>query len=386
MSRRGSPSSVSVFWPPPRTHRVLIAAETLGEAERVRDLIGEAGGSVDIIEPGGIAAHSGPLALVHGRLSAGFFDTDSGFLALTSAELFGPRPPSRPTTASRVGALIASLDELSPGDHVVHLEHGIGRFAGLERAHDQDFLRLEYAGGGRLLVPIERIDLLRRYHAAGSGAPPRLDTIGGGAWRAAKGRAREKVREMAAELLRLAAEREAAEGFAFSPDDERHREFAAAFPFEPTPDQRTSCEEIRAAMERPRPMDWLLCGDVGYGKTEVAMRAAFKAVADGRQVALIAPTTLLAEQHADVFAARFAPFPVRVDALTRFTPVDAGAGGARAPGRRGDRRRRRDAPAAGARTSRSPTSGWSSSTRSSASASSTRRGSAGCAPGSTCSR
>jgi len=303
-------------------YTVLIAAETLGEAERVRDLIGETGAPVDIIEPAGLTEHPGPLALVHGRLSAGFFDPDSGFLALTSAELFGPRPPSRPTSVSRVGALIASLDELSPGDHVVHLEHGIGRFAGLERAQDQDFLRLEYASGGRLLVPSERIDLLRRYHVGGSGKPPRLDTIGGGAWRAAKSRAREKVREMAAELLRLAAEREVAEGFAFSPDDERHREFAAAFPFDPTPDQRTSCEEIRVAMERPRPMDWLLCGDVGYGKTEVAMRAAFKAVADGRQVALIAPTTLLAEQHADVFTARFAPFPVRIDALTRFTPAD----------------------------------------------------------------
>jgi len=300
---------------------VLIAAETRGEAERVRDLIGETGAVVDIIEPGGIAVHPGPLALLHGRLSSGFFDPDSGFLALTSADLFGPRPPSRPTSVSRVGALIAALDELSPGDPVVHLEHGIGRYVGMERAHDQDLLRLEYAGGGRLLVPSERIDLLRRYHAAGGGQP-RLDTIGGAAWRAAKGRAREKVREMAAELLRLAAEREAAPGFAFSPDDERHREFANAFPFDPTPDQRTSCEEIRAAMERPWPMDWLLCGDVGYGKTEVALRAAFKAVADGRQVAVIAPTTLLAEQHADVFTARFAPFPVRVDALTRFTPAD----------------------------------------------------------------
>ena len=301
---------------------VLVAAETLGETERVRDLLNAAGLTVAIGDPGGIAAHGGPLALVHGRLSAGFFDVGSGFLALTSAELFGPRPASRPPTASRVGALIASLDELAPGDHVVHLEHGIGRFAGVDRVHDQDFLRLEYAAGGGLLVPSERIDLLRRYHAAGGGQP-RLDTIGGSSWRAATSRARDKVREMAAELLRLAAEREVAPGFAFSPDDERHREFADAFPFEPTPDQRSSIEEIRAAMERPRPMDWLLCGDVGYGKTEVAMRAAFKAVADGRQVALIAPTTVLAEQHADVFAARFAPFPVHIDALTRFTSADA---------------------------------------------------------------
>jgi transcription-repair coupling factor (superfamily II helicase) len=323
--RRGVTEGLAVLGPRlaavAAQHQVLVAAETLGEAERVRDLAGAAGLRLDIVDPQGIGAQTGPVALVRGRLSAGFFDAAAGLLLLTTAEIFGLRPPARPPTPSRAGALIASLDELAPGDHVVHLEHGIGRFAGMERAHDQDFLRLEYAGGGRLLVPSERIDLLRRYQAAG-GAAPRLDTIGGGAWRAATRRAREKVREMAAELLRLAAEREVAAGHAFSPDDERHREFADAFPFDPTPDQRTSCEQIRGAMEQPRPMDWLLCGDVGYGKTEVAMRAAFKAAADGKQVALIAPTTVLAEQHADVFAARFAPFPVRVDALTRFTAAD----------------------------------------------------------------
>jgi transcription-repair coupling factor (superfamily II helicase) len=276
---------------------------------------------VDIIDPGALGAHRGRLALVRGPLSVGFLDTESGFLALASTDLFGPRPPAHAPYPGRVEALIASLEELAPGDFVVHLEHGIGRFLGLERAHDQDFLKLEYAAGGRLLLPLERIDLLRR-HLVPGGARPRLDTIGGSAWRAAKGRAREKVREMAAGLLRAAAEREATPGHAFPPDDERHREFADAFPFEPTPDQQASWERIRAEMERPRPMDWLLCGDVGYGKTEVAMRAAFKAAADGRQVAVIAPTTVLAEQHADVFAARFAPFPVRVDALTRFTPAD----------------------------------------------------------------
>jgi transcription-repair coupling factor (superfamily II helicase) len=300
---------------------VLVAAETLGEAERVRDLLAGAGTPVEIIAAAALRAHPGPLALVRGRLSSGFFSPEENLIVLTSAELFGPRPPAHAPAPSRVGALIASLEELVPGDLVVHLEHGIGRFLGVERAHDQDFLRLEYAAGGRLLLPSERIDLLRRHHAPG-GARPRLDTIGGTAWRAAKGRAKDKIREMAAELLRAAAERETAPGFAFPPDDERHREFADAFPFEPTPDQRTSWEEIRAEMERPRPLDWLLCGDVGYGKTEVAMRAAFKAAAAGRQVAVIAPTTVLAEQHADVFAARFAPFPVRVDALTRFTPAE----------------------------------------------------------------
>jgi transcription-repair coupling factor (superfamily II helicase) len=300
---------------------VLLAAGTPGEAERLSDLLTAAGLPVAVIEPGAVGGHRGPLALVHGALSAGFLDAESGFLALTAADIFGPRPPAHAPATGSLDALIRSLEELAPGDFVVHLEHGIGRFLGIERAHGQDFLRLEYAAGGRLLLPLERIDLLRR-HSAPGGARPRLDTIGGSAWRAARGRAREKVREMAAGLLRAAAEREAAPGHAFAPDDERHREFEGAFPFAPTPDQQSSWERIRAEMERPRPLDWLLCGDVGYGKTEVAMRAAFKAAADGRQVAVIAPTTVLAEQHADVFGARFAPFPVRVDALTRFTPAD----------------------------------------------------------------
>jgi transcription-repair coupling factor (superfamily II helicase) len=297
---------------------MLVAAETLGEAERVRDLLRDAGVDAPILAPAAVEGHPGRPALVHGRLSAGFLAVSTGFLAVTSAELFGPRPPARAPVRGGLGALIAALDELAPGDHVVHLEHGIGRFAGVERAQGQDFLRLEYARGGILMLPVERLDQLRRYHAPES-VRPRLDAIGGTAWRAAKGRAREMAREMAAGLLHQAAEREAADGFAFSPDDEPHREFADAFPYDPTPDQRASCAQISAAMERPRPMDWLLCGDVGYGKTEVAMRAAFKAAADGRQVAVLAPTTLLAEQHADVFAARFAPFPMRVDALTRFT-------------------------------------------------------------------
>jgi transcription-repair coupling factor (superfamily II helicase) len=302
--------------------RVVVAAGTLGEAERLCDLLAAAGVRVPISSPTELRAAAGPIAVVRGRLSGGFSEPEAGVLFVTAAEIFGSRPPARAVARSHIAELLSSLDDLQPGDCVVHVDHGIGRYLGIEQRAggdcDADFMRLEYAGGATVLLPVERIDLIRRYHAAGAGAP-RLDTVGGSAWRKAKSRARENVRAMAETLLRLQAARLAAPGHAFPPDGEAHREFADAFPYEETPDQRQSIEEIRGDMEAPRPMDRLLCGDVGYGKTEVALRAVFKAVADRRQVAVLAPTTLLAEQHAATFAGRCAAFPVRVGALTRFT-------------------------------------------------------------------
>jgi transcription-repair coupling factor (superfamily II helicase) len=210
-----------------------------------------------------------------------------------------------------VAQLVDSIDDLTPGDTVVHIDHGVGRYLGLRRMTGtefrEDLLELEYAGGAKLFLPPSQIEKIRRHHSGGT-SPPTVDRMGGPSGPKAKSRVKEKVREMAEELLRTAAAREAAAGFAFSPDADDHREFAAAFPFEETPDQLASLEEIRRDMESSRPMDRLLCGDVGYGKTEVAM---------------LVPTTLLAEQHFETFSARFAPFPVRVDFLSRFKPPAA---------------------------------------------------------------
>ncbi len=256
--------------------------------------------------------------ITRGDLSGSFIDPDSGVAVITTTDILGSSV-ARPPRESHVSTLVASVDDLNPGDTIVHVDHGVGRFIGLKRMSGAEFqddlLELEYAGGAKLFLPPSQIGKIRRHH--GGGSLPSLDRMGGPAWPRVKTRVWKKVREMAEDLLRAAAAREAAEGFAFSPDGAAHREFISAFPFRETPDQLASTEEIRQDMESSRPMDRLLCGDVGYGKTEVAMRAAFKAVADGRQVAILVPTTLLAEQHFETFSARFAPFPVRLDLLSR---------------------------------------------------------------------
>jgi len=180
-------------------------------------------------------------------------------------------------------------------------------------------LALAYHGGDSLLVPVERADLIQKFAGGDADVNPKLDRLGGGTWRRRKARVKKAVREMAAELLRLAAVRHAARGFAFSPDSPWQREFEDAFEFDLTPDQERSIQDIKSDMESERPMDRLLCGDVGYGKTEVAIRAAFKAVLEGKQVALLAPTTILVDQHLKTFRRRFEGFPVETRMLSRFS-------------------------------------------------------------------
>ncbi len=220
-------------------------------------------------------------------------------------------------------AFAADLADLKPGDYVVHATHGVGRFVGLREIvqgeQKGDFMLLEYAGEAKLYVPLTRMDLVEKYRGAGEGAPP-LDRLGGSTWTARKSRVKAKMRDMADELLKLYAERRMADGFAFSPDSNWQREFEDAFEFTETKDQLTATKEIKRDLESPHPMDRLLCGDVGFGKTEVAMRAAFKALGDGKQVAVLAPTTVLAFQHFETFKRRFAAFPVRVEMFSRFRP------------------------------------------------------------------
>src|SRR5690606_24681956 len=217
---------------------------------------------------------------------------------------------------------------LKPGDYVVHMDHGIGRFRGMEQvrlgAEIFETLVIEYAGGELLRVPVHRVDLIERWVSDSDNAtPPRVHKIGGREWTRTKEKARKAIEEMASELLELYAAREASVGYSFSPDTRWQREMESGFLFEDTPDQRQATEDVKADMEAPRPMDRLVCGDVGYGKTEVAIRAAFKAVQDGRQVAVLVPTTILAEQHLHSFSERLAGFPVRIEALSRFrTPKE----------------------------------------------------------------
>ena len=205
---------------------------------------------------------------------------------------------------------------------MVHAQHGVGRFLGLrEIAHGEttgDYMLLEYAADARLYVPLTRMDLVQKFRGAGGEGGPALDRLGGVTWERTKKRVKAKMRDMAEELLKLYAERKLAEGFAVSPDSNWQREFEDAFEFAETPDQLTAIAEVKRDMESTLPMDRLLCGDVGFGKTEVAMRAAFKALGDGRQVAVLAPTTVLCFQHYETFKRRFAPFPVRVEMLSRF--------------------------------------------------------------------
>jgi transcription-repair coupling factor (superfamily II helicase) len=266
----------------------------------------------------------GPVHVVLGHLSEGFRVPDQGIAVVTEADVFGE---SRRRAARRVSVaqLLKSLSELKPEDYVVHLDHGIGLYRGLRHLQvagtEGDYLHLEYAGGDRLYLPVDRISLVQKYVGA-DGQAPALDKLGGGSWEKVKAKTRESILAMAKELLAIYAAREVDERRAYCPPDPYFREFEATFPFEETPDQKQAIDDVLADLLRGKPMDRLICGDVGYGKTEVALRAAFLAVMDGRQVAVLVPTTVLAQQHFTTFRKRCEGYPVRVEMLSRFqTPA-----------------------------------------------------------------
>ena len=241
---------------------------------------------------------------------------------LTDDEIFGwSRPQPRRRYRPTAEAPESGYADLQPGDWVVHVDHGIGKYTGLvQRNQDgvqQEYLCVEYAEQDQLFVPIHHADRLTRYIGA-EGQVPHVSRLGGVTWQTTKSKVREAVQEVAGELLELYASRQVAEGYAFSGDTPWQRELEASFPYIETEDQLQALTEIKADMEAPRPMDRLLCGDVGYGKTEVTLRAAFKAVMDGKQVAVLVPTTVLAQQHYDTFRSRLAAFPVKVEMLSRF--------------------------------------------------------------------
>jgi len=244
------------------------------------------------------------------------------FYLLTDAEIFGwARPKPRRSHTTRAIAPEAFFADLSPGDYVVHIEHGIGRFRGLGTMNldgvPKEYIQVDYAAGDRLYVPVHQADRLSRYVGLGS-KPPTLHRLGTAEWDQVKARARRAVDDIAADLLDLYAARSVVHGHAFAPDSPWQDELEAAFPYVETEDQLHAIEAVKADMERRVPMDRLICGDVGYGKTEVAVRAGFKAVMDGRQVAVLVPTTVLAQQHFKTFQERLAPFPMEVEMLSRF--------------------------------------------------------------------
>ena len=292
------------------------------QAERLAEVLTEQGvGTALAAQPP--APQPGLISVVHGSLPHGWRLTTSEppLTLLTDSEVFGFVKQRRRAPRRAGRGREAFLAELTPGDYVVHIEHGIARFAGLVQRRidgmEREYLDLRYSQGDRLYVPAEQVDRVSRY--AGSGdEPPRLTRLGSQEWSRAKERVRQAVADLAHDLLELYATREVEGGRAFSPDTPWQQELEASFPYVETPDQMDAIRAVKRDMERSRPMDRLVCGDVGYGKTEVALRAAFKAVMEGTQVALLVPTTVLAQQHVATFSERLAGFPVRVEMLSRF--------------------------------------------------------------------
>jgi transcription-repair coupling factor (superfamily II helicase) len=309
---------------------VFLTAASTGEIERFADIcreyevpyvLGESEDAAAGFTAEG-AHESAAMLLIRAPFAEGVTFPEAKLTLYGHADLFDVTPTvERPSRKIRTSGFFGDFAELKPGDFVVHVDHGIGQFEGLRQiesgGHHGEFMLLKYADGARLYVPLERMDLVQNYRVL-EGAHPPLDKLGGTAWNSRKTRARKSVEDMADRLLALYAQRKTAPGFAFSPDGNFQREFEDAFEFEETADQITAISDIKRDMERGEPMDRLLCGDVGYGKTEVAMRAAFKAVMDNKQVAILAPTTVLAFQHFETFKQRFAAFPARIEMLSRF--------------------------------------------------------------------
>jgi transcription-repair coupling factor (superfamily II helicase) len=296
--------------------RALVAASSLGDVERLADIFNEYGvtyqlglaqGETKELSPylqerAYLAGPAASAIVVQAAIGDGVNFPDAGVVVYGNEDVFSTselvaRPEKRRSAAS---TFLSDLQDLKPGDFVVHVEHGVGRFLGMTKVEQgprqEELMAIEYAGNAKLYVPLSRLDLVQKHHGAG-GRPPSLDRMGGQTWERAKSRVKARLVDMADELLKLYAERKTARGFAFSPDGEWQREFEDSFKHTPTRDQISAVEDVKKDMESTLAMDRLICGDVGFGKTEVAMRAAFKALGDDKQVAVLAPTTVLSFQH-----------------------------------------------------------------------------------------
>ncbi len=296
--------------------RVVITARAQTQAERIGSLLAHRG----IVSAPGSDGDGPQVNIVTGTLARGAVAPAEGFVLVTEEEIFGSRARRKPMRARSMRAVLEDLRALEPGDHVVHAEHGIGRYLGLEHKSINgvvvDLLVVEYSGGDKLFLPVYRLNQVQKY--SGGEGSPKIDRLGGQSFTKAKNKVKRRVREMADQLLQLYAERNSVEKEPLEPRDDEYAAFEATFPYEETRDQAAAISEVMVNLESKRVMDRLVCGDVGFGKTEVALRAAFRVAAAGRQVALLCPTTVLAEQHFLTFSSRLADYPIEVRVLSRF--------------------------------------------------------------------
>ncbi|MBE9504558.1 MAG: transcription-repair coupling factor [Proteobacteria bacterium] len=301
--------------------KVFFAAHSLGQAERLAELLAHYKVNLTISKEEACFDEGKDLTIYMGELSAGFRDRDNRLVLITEEEVFGERHKRRTNLRKSSDVQLTSFGQLHSDDYIIHLDHGIGIYRGLKKVAaggiEADYLELEYLGGDKVFLPVDRLNLVQRFSGGGDKSIS-LDKLGGRSWEKVKGKVKKAVTDLALELLEIQAARKVMDGFAYSKGGETFKEFEASFEYEETPDQRAAIDDIIRDMESSRPLDRLVCGDVGYGKTEVAVRASFKAVMDGRQVVVLVPTTILAQQHHQTFEDRFKGYPVIIERLSRF--------------------------------------------------------------------
>ncbi|MED1801915.1 transcription-repair coupling factor [Brevibacillus porteri] len=309
-------------WKKSQDQIVFVAAD-LERAKRLERVLHDYEMEADVLTDAVETVPPGRPTIILGNLQTGFELPLNKLVVITEGEVFTAkqRKARKVQQTMNNAERIKNYLELKPGDFVVHVNHGIGKYLGIETKEilgiHKDYLHIQYAAGDSLFVPIDQIDHVQKY-VASEEAQPKIYSLGGSEWKRVKNKVQSSVKDIAEDLIKLYAAREAAVGHTFSPDTTEQREFEAMFPYQETQDQLRAISEVKADMERKRPMDRLVCGDVGYGKTEVAIRAAFKSVMDGKQVAVLVPTTILAQQHYETFRERFAEYPIRVEVLSRF--------------------------------------------------------------------
>lgn len=302
-------------------YRVILTLDSRDKALKLRDALESLDTIVTYMGEEERNVLPGQAVVMARPLKTGVVFNSFKMVLLTDKEIYGAEAGRKYRKRGPKERVIKSFSELSEGDLVVHETHGIGRYLGLEQltvdSHKRDYLKIKYSGDDNLYIPVEQMDMLQKY-IGGAEDAAKLSKLGGSEWKKAKAKVRKSIEDMTDELVKLYSERKFLQGYAFSSDSEWQRQFEGAFPYEETPDQLKCIDEIKADMELPEPMERLLCGDVGYGKTEVALRAVFKAVMDSKQAAILVPTTILAQQHFNNISERFSKFPVRVEVLSRF--------------------------------------------------------------------